>query len=108
MCFSDCAAMSMLILFLIPYVLQFLVYGTNAECAIGNADENAQWINSNGRLKIRDNEANPEIGNDDYFLFQASCSENLEYDEVDEFCNCTFTNSKLQIIHYQSLKLMFK
>jgi hypothetical protein len=94
--FSDCAAMSMLPLFLIPFVLQFLVHGTNAECAIGDADENAQWINSNGRLKNHDNDGNQASDNDDYFLFQAFCSENIEYDEVDEICNCTFTNSKLQ------------
>lgn len=108
MWFSDCAAMSMLPLFLIQFVLQFMVNGTNAECAIGNANENAEWINSNGHLKIRDNDANLDIGSDDYFMFQASCSENLEYGEVDEFCNCTFTNGKVQIIHYQSLKLIFK
>jgi hypothetical protein len=87
--------MSMLPLFLIPFVLQFLVYGTNAGCAIGDADENAQWISSDGRLKNQDNDVYLDIIKYDNFLFQASCSENLEYDEVDELCNCTFTNSKL-------------
>jgi hypothetical protein len=106
MCFSDCAAMSMLPLILIPFVLQLLAHGINTECAIGDIDENTQWINSNGRLKNHD-DINLDIDND-YFDFQASCLENLENDKVDEFCNCTFTNSKLQIIHYQSLKLILK
>lgn len=105
MCFSDCAAMLLLPLFLIPSVLQLLVHGIHAKCAIGDADENAQWISSNGRLK---NRGDVDLDNDnDYFHFQASCLENLENGKVDEFCNCTFTNSKLQIIHYQSLKLIF-
>lgn len=105
MCFSDCAAMSMLPLFLIPFVLQLLAHGNNAECALGDAGKNAKWINSNGRLKNRNN-VSTDI-DDDYFHFQASCLENLEKDIVDEYCNCTFINSKLQIVHYQPLKLTF-
>lgn len=96
-CFSDCAAMSMLPLFVLLFLLHFLLHGANAKCAIGDADENAKWINSNGRLKIHDNDNTPDTDGDDYFLIQASCPENLDYDDMDEVCNCTFTNSKLQI-----------
>jgi hypothetical protein len=95
MCFPDCAAMSMLPLFLIQFVLQFLVHGTNAECAIGKVNENARWINSNGRLKNYDSNVSLDVEND-YVLFQATCSERPDYDDFDESCNCTFTNSKLQ------------
>jgi hypothetical protein len=97
MCFSDCAAMSMLPLLLLLFLLHFLLHGANAKCAIGDADDNAKWINSDGRLKNHDNGISPDTDSDDYFLFQASCSEDLDYDDLDEFCNCTFTNSKLQI-----------
>jgi hypothetical protein len=90
--------MSMLPLLLLPFLLHVLVHGINAECAIGNADENAKWINSDGRLKNCDYNINPDIESDDYFLFQVSCSESLDYDDVEEFCNCTFTNSKLQTV----------
>jgi hypothetical protein len=88
--------MSMLQLFLIQSVLQFLVYGTKAECAIGDANENAKWINSNGRLKRVDSHGDLDDENDDYFFFQATCSERPDYDDFEEMCNCTFTNSKLQ------------
>lgn len=82
----------MLPLFLIQFVLQSLVYGTNAECAIGDVNKNTKWINSNGRLKYYDRDFNLDIEND-YFLFQATCSERPDYDDNEEFCNCTFTNS---------------
>jgi len=88
--------MSMLQLFLIQFVLQFLVYGINAECAIGDANENARWINSNGRLRHDDSHGNLDNENDDNFFFEATCSENPDYDDFEEVCNCTFTNSKLQ------------
>jgi hypothetical protein len=106
MCFSDCAAMLMLPLFLISFTLQFLVHGANTECAIGDADENTKWINSDGRLRNHDNDVSPDTDTDtdDYFFFQAFCSENLEYDDFDELCNCTFTNSKLQIIKHNFFK----
>lgn len=86
----------MLQLFLIQFVLQFLVYGINAECAIGDANENARWINSNGRLRHDDSHGNLDNENDDNFFFEATCSENPDYDDFEEVCNCTFTNSKLQ------------
>jgi hypothetical protein len=86
----------MLQLFLIQFLLQFLVYGTNAECAIGNAYENAEWINSNGRLKNDESQVDLDDENDDYFRFQITCSERLDDDDFEEMCNCTFTNSKLQ------------
>lgn len=95
MCFPDCTAMSMLQLFLIQFVLQFLVYGTNAECAIGDVNKNAKWIRSNGRLKHDDSDVDLDTEND-YFLFQATCSERPNIDDFQELCNCTFTNSKLQ------------
>ncbi|KDR17394.1 Relaxin receptor 2 [Zootermopsis nevadensis] len=85
--------MSMLPLFVLLFLLHFLLHGANAKCAIGDADENAKWINSNGRLKIHDNDNTPDTDGDDYFLIQASCPENLDYDDMDEVCNCTFTNS---------------
>lgn len=83
----------MLQLFLIQFVLQFLVYGINAECAIGDANENARWINSNGRLRHDDSHGNLDNENDDNFFFEATCSENPDYDDFEEVCNCTFTNS---------------
>ena len=95
MCFPDCTAMSMLPLFLIQFVLQSLVYGTNAECAIGDVNKNTKWINSNGHLKYYDRDDNLVIEND-YFRFQATCSEKPDYDDIEELCNCTFTKSKLQ------------
>jgi hypothetical protein len=95
MCFPDRAAMLMLPLLLIQFVLQFLVHGSNAECAIGSVNENARWITSNGRLKNYDSDISLDAGKDDYFLFQATCTESNDYDDFDESCNCTFTNSKL-------------
>jgi hypothetical protein len=89
--------MSMLPLFLLLFPLHFLLHGANAKCAIGDPGENAKWINSDGYLKNHNNGISPDIDNDDYFLLQASCSEDLDYDDVGEFCNCIFTNSKLQI-----------
>jgi hypothetical protein len=88
--------MSMLQLFLIQFALQFLVYGTNAECAIGDANENTKWIKSNGRLKRDDSYVDLDDENDDHFLFQVTCSERPDDDGFKEVCNCTFTNSKLQ------------
>jgi hypothetical protein len=95
-CLPESADMSMLQLFLIQFVLHFLVYGTNAECAIGDVKENTKWLNSNGHLKTYDPNLKPEDKNDDYFFFHANCSERPDDDDFEEFCNCTFTNSKLQ------------
>lgn len=96
MCFPGCTAMSMLQLFLIQFMLQFLVYGTNAECAIGNVNENAKWIKPNGRLRHDESHVDLDSENDDYFFFQVTCSERPAYDDFKILCNCTFTNSKLQ------------
>jgi len=96
MYFPDCTAMSMLQLFLIQFVLQFLVYGTNAECAIGDVNKNANWIKSNGRLKYNDIRIDRDAENDDYLLLQVTCSERPDDDDSEELCNCIFTNSKLQ------------
>jgi hypothetical protein len=96
--------MSMLQLFLIQFMLQFLVYGTNAECAIGDANKNTKWIKSNGRFKHDDSHGDLDDENDDYFFFQATCSEKPNYDEFEEVCNCTFTNSKLQYSSISSPK----
>lgn len=85
--------MSMLPLFLLQFVLQFLVYGINAECAIGDVNENAKWLNSNGRLKNYESDVSLDVENEDEFLFQAACSERRDHDDFDEFCNCTFSNS---------------
>jgi hypothetical protein len=86
----------MLPLFLLQFVLQFLVYGINAECAIGDVNENAKWLNSNGRLKNYESDVSLDVENEDEFLFQAACSERRDHDDFDEFCNCTFSNSKLR------------
>jgi hypothetical protein len=95
-CLPECAAMSMLQLLLIQFVLHFLVYGTNAECAIGDVKENTKWLNSHGHLRNYDRDVNLDVPNDDYFFFQANCSEKPDDDGFEVFCNCTFTNSKLQ------------
>lgn len=83
----------MLQLFLIQFVLQFLVYGTNAECAIGDVNKNANWIKSNGRLKYNDIRIDRDAENDDYLLLQVTCSERPDDDDSEELCNCIFTNS---------------
>ena len=115
MCFPDCTAMSMLQLFLIQFVLQFLAYGTNAECAIGDVDKNTRWIKSNGHLKYDDIHVDWDA-EDDYFHLQVTCSERPEHDNFEELCNCTFTNSKLQkpsisfpkyLLNYQCGSLLF-
>jgi hypothetical protein len=106
MCFPDCTAMSMLQLFLFQFVLQFLVYGTNAECAIGDVNKNAKWIKSNGRLKYDDIHVNRDAENDDYFLLQVTCSERHDDDDFKELCNCMLTNSKLQISSISSPKYL--
>lgn len=106
MCFPDCTAMSMLQLFLIQFALQFLVYGTNAECAIGDVNKNARWINSNGRLKNDESRVDLDGEYDDSFLFQVTCSGRLGDDDFEESCNCTFTNSKLQKFSISSPKYL--